>query len=314
MSFEGTSTVTVAIACYNHGRFLADAINSVLAQTSQADEIVVVDDGSTDETEAIAKSYPAVGYIWQANRGLSGARNTGLRHAKSDYILFLDADDLLLPNAIADSHACLDANPSAVFVSGGHQTIDVQGTVLKQFPARLDRSGHAGLLAGNHIAMHATVLYRRQLLLDAGGFDESLRACEDYDVYLRLSRQYPIAVYGSISTQYRRHGGNMTENPAHMLRCAKAVLQRHRPEAGAGSSLEKAWSIGWDFFEDFYGRELVKVSLRRLSRPATLRRGVEGLASGFDVDDHFARRVVSTITSLISSRIGRLASWWSRAS
>jgi glycosyltransferase involved in cell wall biosynthesis len=314
MSSEGASTVAVAIACYNHGRFLAEAIESVLAQTSPVDEIVVVDDGSTDETEAVAKNYPTVSYIWQANKGLSGARNTGLRRAKSDYILFLDADDLLLPNAIADSRACLEANSGAVFVSGGHETIDVQGTVLKQFPTRFDRPGHVGLLAGNHIAMHATVLYRRRLLQEAGGFDESLRACEDYDVYLRLSRQFPIAAYASISTQYRRHGSNMTENPAHMLRCVKAVLHRHRPAVDGDSKLEKAWTTGWDFFEDFYGRELIKLSLRRLSRLATLKRGLEGLASGFDVDDHFARRVVSTITSLISSRIGRLMSWRSRVS
>ncbi|CAN7291326.1 glycosyltransferase [Rhizobium sp. LjRoot254] len=308
MSSESAGTVAVAIACYNHGRFLAEAIESVLAQTCPASEIIVVDDGSADETEVVAKNYSTVTYVWQANQGLSSARNTGLRHARSDYILFLDADDLLFPNAIADSRACLEANPTAAFVSGGHQMIDAKGVELTRIPTRLDRKGYAGLLAGNHIAMHATVLYRRRLLLDAGGFDESLRACEDYDVYLRLSRQYPIAAYDSISTKYRRHESNMTGNPAHMLRYAKAVLQKHRPAAGGDPTLEKAWRTGWDFFEDFYGRELARLSLRRLARPSTMGLGLKDLTSGFEVDDHFGRRLAMTVKSAISSRVRRLAS------
>jgi glycosyltransferase involved in cell wall biosynthesis len=302
-------SVAVAIACYNHGRFLAEAIESVLAQNCPVDELIVVDDGSTDDTETVAKRYPAVSYVWQANQGLSSARNTGLGHARSDYILFLDADDLLFPNAIADSRACLEANSGAAFVFGGHQLIDAQGAVLTNFPARLDRQGLAGLLEGNHIAMHATVLYRRRLLLDSGGFDESLRACEDYDVYLRLSRQYPIAGYDTISTKYRRHGANMTENPVHMLRSAKIVLQRHRPKPSDGQVLEKSWMTGWEFFEAYYGQELVKQILKRLVRPATFGNALRNLMAGFQVDDHFGWRLMVTLKRLVVSRLRRLLPW-----
>ena len=306
MAPEQKSSVAVAIACYNHGRFLADAIGSVLAQSCPASEIIVVDDGSTDDTELVSRQHPAVTYIRQTNQGLSSARNTGLQHARSDYILFLDADDLLLPNAIADSRACLDANPEAAFVYGGYQLIDEGGKVLANLLPQLHRQNFVGLLGGNHIAMHATVLYRRTILLDAGGFDRSLRACEDYDVYLRLARRHPIAAYDSISTSYRRHGSNMTENPAHMLRWVKTVLLRHRPTPSDDPVLEKAWQAGWAFFEDYYGRELVKQIFRRFMWPATWGAGVRSISSALEVDDHFAWRCMSTVKGLLAAGARRI--------
>ena len=93
-------TVAVIIPTFNHARFLAEAIKSVLAQTRPADEIIVVDDGSTDDPAAVVAKFPTVRLIRQDNRGLSAARNTGLRNCKASHIVFLDADDRLLPTAL----------------------------------------------------------------------------------------------------------------------------------------------------------------------------------------------------------------------
>src|SRR5215218_4319670 len=92
--------ISVIIPCYNHGAYLSTAIKSVLAQTYPNIEIIVVDDGSTDNTKAVAWGFEKVRHIYQRNAGLSAARNTGIRNAKGTYILFSDADDWLLPDAL----------------------------------------------------------------------------------------------------------------------------------------------------------------------------------------------------------------------
>src|SRR5262245_20604446 len=92
--------VSVIIPCYNHAHYLGEAIESVLAQTVQDFEIIVVDDGSTDSTADVAARYPRVRYVRQNNQGLSAARNTGIKHGLGRFLVFLDADDLLLPGAL----------------------------------------------------------------------------------------------------------------------------------------------------------------------------------------------------------------------
>ena len=117
---EGVSgLVTVVIPCYNQAHFLTEAIESVLSQSYPNFEVVVVDDGSTDDTSEVAGRYPQkVRLIRQENRGLSGARNTGIGHARGEYVVFLDADDRLLPEALEVGIEQLEAHPECAFVSG----------------------------------------------------------------------------------------------------------------------------------------------------------------------------------------------------
>src|SRR4051812_30982953 len=112
--------ISVIIPCYNHGSYLAEAIDSILTQTYQYFEIIVVDDGSTDNTRAVAESYKAVKYVYRNNKGLSAARNTGIDHSNGEYLVFLDADDWLFPNALSINSNCLQQNKEAAFVAGGH--------------------------------------------------------------------------------------------------------------------------------------------------------------------------------------------------
>ena len=179
-------SVGVVIPTYNHARFLADAISSVLTQTRAADEIIVVDDGSTDDPESVVAQFPKVQVIRQDNRGLAAARNTGLRNCSASLIVFLDADDRLLPSAIEAGLACFALRPECAFVYGGYRRISENGTPFGPdifYPINGD--GHLTLIQFNIIQMHAAVLYRRDCLLTVGGFDESLRRLEDHDIYLR---------------------------------------------------------------------------------------------------------------------------------
>jgi len=103
--------VSVVIPCYNQAHFLGEAIESVLAQSYPNFEIIVVDDGSTDDTSEVARRYPGVRLVRQENKGLSGARNAGLAHSEEEYVVFLDADDRLLPDALETVLEHLEAHP-----------------------------------------------------------------------------------------------------------------------------------------------------------------------------------------------------------
>lgn len=221
-------TVAVVIACYNQAHFLADALASVVDQSLPADEIVLIDDGSQDETPHVAANFPTIRYIRQDNQGLSAARNTGLNAVTSQFVLFLDADDMLARHALAAALAAMRAAPDHAFVYGGYRQVAEDRAVIAVHHPKTPDPAFDGLLRlGNHIAMHGTVLYDRITLIESGGFDPTLRSCEDYDVYLRLARHHPIAAYDTIAADYRRHGTSMSRNALRMAGTARDVLMRH---------------------------------------------------------------------------------------
>jgi glycosyltransferase involved in cell wall biosynthesis len=253
MRTGGTSsdqTVAVVITTYNDTDFLQDALASVALQQTLPNEIFVVDDGSEVSPTPIVANFPKATLIHKPNGGLASARNAGLRVASTQFIIFLDADDRLRPNAIAAGLDCFARSPDSAMVYGGHIRIRADGTQLGDdihHPASKDP--YADLLAGNLIGMHATVLYRRDILLAEGGFDEVLRRCEDYDVYLRLARKYSVASHPDIVAEYRWHGRNMSRDTAGMLRAVLAVHDRHRKQTGAR---KQAWRAGRRDWKSWY--------------------------------------------------------------
>jgi glycosyltransferase involved in cell wall biosynthesis/SAM-dependent methyltransferase len=253
---EGSTSgplVSVVIVCYNQARYLPEAIESALAQTCTDREVILVDDGSTDDTQQVGRRYSGVHYIHQANRGLAAARNTGLRAAGGQYVLFLDADDKLLPHAIEAGLDCWRAFPASGFVCGAYRNIFDDGSPAPTSPQQRVSSGHyLRLLEGNFIGMHAVVLYRRDLLETAGGFDESLRACEDYELYLRMSRRWPIAQHYEIVAEYRQHDTNMSKDYAFMLRSVLGVLRKERDHL-ADRARRRARRRGVGVWKDYYG-------------------------------------------------------------
>jgi GT2 family glycosyltransferase/SAM-dependent methyltransferase len=249
----------VVITTYNHAHFLAEAIESVLAQTERAAEIVVVDDGSDDDPAAVAARYPDVRLVHQPNQGLASARNAGLRAVGSDKVIFLDADDRLLPRAVAAGLDCFARAPDAGFVYGGHRRIDGSGRPLGS--DRYDAIGadaYRDLLRGNSIGMHATVLYDTRKLNAAGGFDRTLPRCEDYDLYLRMSRVCPVASHPETVAEYRWHGANMSGDQRDMLRWVLHVHARQEPDARPRNGAAEAWRQGRRIWRDYYAREIVR--------------------------------------------------------
>ena len=221
--------VTIVIPCYNHGCFLPDAIESARAQTYPSVEIIVVDDGSTDDTPKVAARYPNVRCLHQANQGLPAARNAGWRAGRGRFVIFLDADDRLLPHAVDVGVAALLAHPDAAMAVGLERRIAADGSPLPTpRRARVEREHYAALLRRCWIVV-STAIHRREALVAVGGFDPTLRFAEDYDLYLRQTRRFPIVDHYTEVSEYRQHAGTLSRNIEPMLAHTLRVLSRHRP-------------------------------------------------------------------------------------
>lgn len=250
-------SVTVVINCYNDFRYLPDAIASVMTQTRPADQVVVVDDGSRTDPSPLLAAWPQIELVRRVNGGLAAARNSGLARAKSDYIVFLDGDDLLMPNALADGLAAMAANPEAAMVNGGFQMIDDTGLSTSSVISHdLGAVPYEDLLRGNRIAMHATVIFRTTSLRAIGGYDETLRRCEDYDAYLRLAQRFPAASHQRLVAQYRKHGANISDAFLEQLKIALKIHRGHRPPRQ--SPHRAAWQEGLGFWRSYYTAEMAR--------------------------------------------------------
>jgi glycosyltransferase involved in cell wall biosynthesis len=277
-----TPRVSIVITCRNQAQFLAEAIESALAQTYPDTETVLVDDGSTDGTAEVAGRYPRVRLVSQPHTGLSAARNTGLAQSTGEMIAFLDADDRLLPNAVETGVRALTDHPEAACAVGHHRLIDAGGAITAEWTrAPVDADPYAALLRRNHIGMHATVLYRRSVLDEVGPFDTALRKCEDYDLLLRIARSHGIYVHGVLIAEYRRHASNMSRDPIRML---KAVLRVHGRQWSYVRRRPEYWDAyraGRAFWHDFYGGQMVRqvqADAANVGHVGRLVRGVAALA------------------------------------
>jgi glycosyltransferase involved in cell wall biosynthesis len=245
--------VSVIIPSHNHAHYLGEALDSVLAQRYPSLEVLVVDDGSTDDTVCVVNRYPAVQYLAQSNQGLAAARNRGMSASRGEYLVFLDADDRLLPRAIMAGLECLARWPRCAFVSGRHVRITGTGEPKSsQYRPHPARDHYLALLRRNYVGMHATVMYRRAPLVESGGFDVTLAACEDYDMYLRIARDHPVATHEEPVAEYRIHGANMSRDYALMLVMALKVLDRQWPYVRGTPDREEALRQGQRFWRSLY--------------------------------------------------------------
>ena len=220
--------VAVIIPAYNQSRYLSQAVESVLGQSMADWETVIVDDGSTDDTRLVALSFsdPRVHYIHQENRGLSGARNTGIRRSTAPYITFLDSDDLFLPQKLELLLAEMERRPELGLVAGQAMPIDETGRVIgKTFSTPIPEPGERRLL-GNPLHV-GSVLLRRDWQEKAGYFDESLRSYEDWDMWLRLALLgCPMGYVSQPVSQYRFHIAQMTRLGHQMTHASFSVLDK----------------------------------------------------------------------------------------
>jgi glycosyltransferase involved in cell wall biosynthesis len=206
--------VSVVIPSYNYGRFVTEAVDSAINQTYRPLEVIVVDDGSTDDTrQRLAPYLDRIRYVYQANKGLSAARNTGIRHAQGQWVAFLDADDVWHPDKIGVQLgvAGIDATVGLV---GSPPCTDMP-TALPDHPATR-ALGVRDFLFGVPIAPSA-VLVRRKALELVGGFDETLSSVEDRDIWLRLSVAVRCLQVSTPCWRYREHPGQMSRNAQRMF-------------------------------------------------------------------------------------------------
>src|SRR5918995_457239 len=238
--------VTVVIPCYNQAHFLSEAIESVLSQSYPNFEVVVVDDGSTDDTSEVAGRYlhvSRVHLISQKNQGLSGARNTGIGHARGEYLVFLDADDRLLPEALEAGVRELEAHPECAFVSGRCNNIGPDGSPLKD-PPRLHVEGdhYLALLRRCYIWPPAVVMFRRWVFEAVGGFDTSLRSSEDYEMYLRVARRFPVCNHKGVLVLVRYY-------PQGLALLSERRMERHRLARRLRASKQELEAHEWQLKE-----------------------------------------------------------------
>jgi glycosyltransferase involved in cell wall biosynthesis len=261
-------TVSVVIPCFNQGRFLSEALESVLAQTYRPSEIVVVDDGSTDNTAQVARRYPGVRYVWQPNKGLASARNAGVRQTSCDYLVFLDADDRLRPYAFEIGVHELNAHPACALVWGRCVRIDEQGRQLPTVPPPpVVGDAYEALLRSNFIWTPAVVMFRRSMCARLMRFDPAVDASADYELYLRIVREFPIHGHSASVAEYRLHGASMSRNASLMLTSTMQVLRAQRPYVARRRSYERAFEQGRRSWQGYYGEQLIEQIAEQARNP-----------------------------------------------
>jgi glycosyltransferase involved in cell wall biosynthesis len=221
--------ISVIIPTFNSGKFIAHAVQSVLDQTYQRLEIIVIDDGSTDTTKDILREFNGhIRYCYQENRGPSAARNTGIKIARGDYICFLDADDIWMPNKLEVQLAFMKQYDDISLVFSDTEAVDLATglhiSILPQTEFRFDlisqiplQDAFTKLLLANFIPT-SMVMARKQCFAEAGLFDEGLRVTEDKDMWLRIAARFKIAYVPCILGKKRIHASNISRDMELTLR------------------------------------------------------------------------------------------------
>jgi len=257
-AFPHNGLVSVVIPCYRQAHFLPEAIESALRQTYPDVEIIVVDDGSPDDTSIVAARYANVRCVRQPNRGLPAARNAGLAASAGEYVVFLDADDRLTVDALQLGVRELARHRDCAFVAGNQELIDENGTLVPIPPRRPITTNHyCELLKENFIWCPANVIYRRSVFGVVGVFDRSLTPAEDYDLYLRITRRLPVRTHHEVVAEYRVHRASMSRNFGRMLRATVKILGSQREYLNGDPILEAACESGIRSYRNLYGLRLI---------------------------------------------------------
>lgn len=219
--------IAVVVPTHDRAHVLGRALASVLDQSEPPAQCLVVDDGSRDGTEALVRrSFPGVTYLRRAHQGVSAARNLGIRHAEADWVAFLDSDDCWMPDKLARQRRAL--------AGGGHAICHTDEVWIRAGrrvnPMRKHRK------RGGWIYRHclprcaispSTSVVRKDVLEAVGGFDESLPACEDYDLWLRLCARHPVLYLDEpLATRYGGHADQLSARHWGMDRFRVAALEK----------------------------------------------------------------------------------------
>lgn len=220
MKAVSDNLVSVIIPSYNRADYIDEAIESVLAQSYKAIELIVVDDGSSDASYEKLKGWAERGKLTllthpdRANRGQSASINVGLRHAQGDYIAILDSDDMFAVSKLADQVAFLEKNPDIGMVYGQGHAVDANGIFLFKVPGEqhTESGDPNGLLLDCYMALPGGALVRSSVMERVGFFEESFRAGQDHDMALRIMEATRTAYIPKLAFYYRKHGDSISVN------------------------------------------------------------------------------------------------------
>src|SRR5215472_1421850 len=227
--------VTAIIPAYNAATYLPKAIESVFAQTYRDWEIVLIDDGSTDNTGAVAQPYrlrapERLRYFYQENQGLPAARNAAIRHARGELIAILDADDVWKPERLVYSVAALDGRPDVGLAHGRVERIDSEGHFIDFPPANRrwleGNISHYIYTRRAHIQC-PTATFRRSCVEVLGGFDSAIPGTADRDFWFRISEHYRVAFVDKLLASYRVTSDSMSHDVERMRTWQIRFVQKH---------------------------------------------------------------------------------------
>ena len=236
--------VSIIIPVYNQANYLGESVTSAINQTYLNKEILIIDDGSTDHSREIAAQFSdQVRYIWQENKGLGGARNSGILAAQGDFIALLDADDQWLPHYLEKMVLLAGQYPDAAVYFCRARGIDAKGIDLPQvYSNPVSQPDFYKILLRANFLIPSTILANRSIILSAGLFEQTNRAihgCEDWDLWLRLAPKYKFIGTRDILVRYRLHSNTLSVKADTMQRAVRAVIEKN---FGSEDGNPETWS------------------------------------------------------------------------
>lgn len=274
--------VSIIAPCYNAERYLKAAIESIFAQDYENFEVIIVDDGSTDNSiemlKALQSTYSFQLYQ-QVNQGVSAALNHGLRYARGEYVATPDLDDIMLPSSVSTRARYLDEHPSVGCVGALITYMDSDGNDTKsQSRSTVEYLDFDTILRKAVVVGAPVSLYRMQALKDANGYDPQIRV-QDFQITLRIAAKgYDIHVLPEIVTRYRRHPNNLSRKYKVLLNADLLSIEPYRNhpayQAGRTAVINKALKYGvvtdkkhaWSLFRSIPFRYINGTTLRRFKR------------------------------------------------
>ena len=224
---SNTPLVSIILSYYNQTRYIGEAIQSAVSQTYSNIEVLVVDDGSSLEAHQHLLGITDVRVIRKENGGVSSARNRGIEESHGEYVVFLDHDDHLLPTAVASHMDALKGNPQAGLVFAALRDIDENGKVVSApYVCSPRRNYFRSFLEVNPIHCPAVAMISRRALDTVGGFDSKVEPGDDYDLYIRIARMFPVIRHSGVVAEYRIHSGAVSTDGKKMYDATVRVLDK----------------------------------------------------------------------------------------
>lgn len=262
--------VSVIIPAFNAQELIGKTLDSILAQSYGNIEIIVVDDGSTDQTSQVVLGYgPQVRYYYQNNSGgCAVPRNTGIKHSSGDYLCFMDADDLMVPDRIAYQVDFMERNKHVGLLFCDYRNFNEDGSYSESHFQTCPRlwpqlrgqremiiANPCPLLIQENFGCAGSLIIRKKMLELESGFEPTLKACEDFHFYFRLSRRAPVGVINHVGMMRRLHGTNMSGNPERMLSegiRSRTMLRDSENDPTVRSYLNKYIADCYESFSRYY--------------------------------------------------------------